>query len=338
MDLMTATAPQLLAASSADWRRGLGASAAAMRQLVRRLAQRWHPDHNADPQAADVFARLQQERRQWTQAATPKEKTWTTPEGARWSLRYLATFDQELGPAYIGRRLWVETYALAHADLAARALQAPQGWRFATPAMRDQILPCLPQAATDHRMVDQVVVVHPRDPGLIRLTDLMTHMGSVPPVHVAWIGSGLWNLACYLEFAGLGHQAIHPDTVWVDPSQHRVALLGGWAYAGRLGERWRALPGQTLRWTPSQVRARTCQSATLDHELIRAVLRTLLGDPQGLAFPPDIPLPLADFARLPASGTAVQQYAAWKQACVASFGKPKFVKLDLSSTLIYPEN
>jgi hypothetical protein len=338
MDLMTATAAQLLAASPGDWRRGLGASAAAMRQLVRRLAQRWHPDHSPDPQAAEVFARLQEERRRWTQAAAPKEKVWTTAAGQAWALRYLLGFDQEWGPAYIGRRVWVETFAPDNADLALRAQAPDRLWTFASDAMRTQIFPCLPVAATLHRMEDQVVLVHPRDPGLIRLTDLMTHLGSVPPVHVAWIGSGLWNLACYLEFANLGHQAIQADTIWVDPALHRVALLGGWAYAGRLGERWAALPAHTLRWAPSAIRSAAVQSAALDHELIRALLRTLLGDPQGQNFPSDVPSALAAFARLPAGGTAVTQYAAWKQACVASFGKPTFVKLDLLPSLIYPEN
>ena len=335
---MHANASELLAATPTEWRTSLGKTVEAMRLTFRRLAHRWHPDHNADPQAGEVFARLQAARLAWKEAARPKVQTFSTDRGTRLEMRYATAYAHELGDTYIGMRTVLNAYSLSEADLAARAARADQLWRFANDAMRAQIRPLLPHAVTVHTTLDRVVHVSSRDPALIRLADLMAHLGRLDPQHVAWIGSGLWNLACYLEYSQIGHQAIGMDTVWVDPANHRVALLGGWAYAGRLGERWAALPGRTLGLASSAMLKRKVQDATLDHTLIRALLRELLGDASGMHKAVSTPDALAAFTRQPAGGTAVAQYTAWKQALVRSFGPPKFVEMALPPSHVYQEN
>lgn len=353
MDLLTAPASALLAASDAVWVAGLGPTRAARRLTVRRLAQRWHPDHCAAPEAGAVFARLQEIRRRAATddraaprgAARSVFESGPSPEGKRWTMPYAVKETTELGTLYIGRATILEAMDLGNADLAERAAAQTARFSFASKDMEAQMVPCLPRPATVHRTATAVLVVRPRDPNLVRLADLTAHgtrtasagggAGTplLPPEHVAWIGSGLWNLACYLEHTNRAHPAINASTVWVDTARHRVALLGGWSYAGTVGEKWVALPAAALADAPPAWRDTPVHRTALGAIQIRRLLRDLLGDPAGMGpLPSGVPAPLAVFARAPAAGSAREQYRSWKETLVAAFGPPKFVPWTLPST------
>ncbi|GLQ98215.1 hypothetical protein [Dyella mobilis] len=351
MDLFNATAADLLAASDSLWETALPAAASDRLMTLRRLAGRWHPDHCADPDAGAVFARIQLQRRhvagdtrtlaadRRATEAHPVFASTMAADGRRWTMPYVASYADELGTVYIGRRTLLEVVSPDLADLAARNAAQTAHWRFVSSDMERQIRPCLPAAATVHRTADAVLVVRSRDPDLIRLADVVAHVGTVPPAHVAWIGSGLWNLACYLEYAQRAHPVIDASTVWIDTARHRVALLGGWAYAGALGERWAALPASALADVTPVWRSDPVQRSALGHIKIRRLLRELLGDVTGMGpVPACAPAPLAAFARSPAAGTAVEQYRSWQKAIEAAFGPRRFSAWNLPPTLIYPEN
>jgi hypothetical protein len=339
MDLLTASANELLTAPPALWEAALTGDATDRLLTLRRLAGRWHPDHCTDPAATDVFARIQTERRRVTGGATAVFESTMAGDGKRWSMPYVGTYGDELGTTYIGRRTLLEVMPLDLADLADRAVTQTVRWNFASPAMEEQMRPCLPEVATLHRTADAMLVVRPRHPDLLRLADVMVHVGVVPAEHVAWIGSGLWNLACYLEYAGRAHPVIEATTVWIDVARHRVVLLGGWACAGAIGERWAALPSRSLVDVTPAWQRDPVQRSALGHIQIRRLLRELLGDVTAMGrAPAHAPEPLITFARNPAAGTAVEQYRSWQQALQATFGKPRFVAWDLPTHLIYPEN
>jgi hypothetical protein len=351
MDLLTASAADLLAASDALWDEGLIAAASDRLVTLRRLAGRWHPDHCADPDAGAVFSRIQWQRRRLGGAsrvlASDRRATEAHPvfestmavDGRHWTMRYLATYADELGAVYIGQRTLLEVFPLDLADLAERSAAQSARWMFVSSDMESQIRPCLPAPATLHRTADSVLVVRSRDPELVRLADVMAHVGTVPPEHVAWIGSGLWNVACYLEYAQRAHPVIDASTVWIDVGRHRVSLLGGWAYAGAIGERWAALPANAFADVTPVWRTDPVQRSALGHIKIRRLLRELLGDVTGMGpVRPSAPAPLVAFARGPAAGTAVDQYRSWKKAVEATFGPSRFSAWDLPTNVIYPEN
>ena len=351
MDLLTATAADLLAATDAHWEAAMGAAASDRLATLRRLAGRWHPDHCADPAADAVFARIQWQRRRvlgssrtlaadrQATEAHPVFESGAAADGRRWSMPYLARYTDELGTVYIAQRTLLEAVTPHLADLAERSAAQTAHWTFATRDMENQMRPCLPAAAAAHRTADAILLVRPRDPDLVRLADVIAHAGTVPPEHVAWIGGGLWNLACYLEYANRAHPLIDATTVWLDTARHRVALLGGWAYAGEIGTRWAALPASAMADVTPAWRSDPVQRSALGHIQIRRLLRNLLGDLTGMGPPPSAaPAPLVTFARSPAAGTAVEQYRSWKKAVEASFGPPRFSAWDLPATVIYPEH
>jgi hypothetical protein len=337
MDLLTVTAEVLLALPPEQVMRSFGRGPAGETQW-RRVLHRWHPDRNPDPQASPVFAHLQAARQAWRTRGQPHQVNWSTTDGRRLEFRYLRVTPTAVGAAYQGRAWLADTVALDQADLVAPAQARLRAWRFASPAMASQMKPALPDPARCYTTPTATVLVRPRPPGLIRLTEVRAHFGgALDPRHVAWIGSALWNFACYLQYAQVAHHDLTLDSVWIHPEDHRIAVLDPWLYAADVGAPLRALPARSLELLPRAYIEQRMATGDADPWLIRALLRELLGDPTGMRWPTDVPTPMAAFVRLPAIGSAVAQYAAWKQALVASFGSPRYTRLDLAVTDIDPE-
>lgn len=332
MNLLTATAEAVLSAPPESLVPHWPATASTARSLL----HHWHPDRNADPNATAVFAHLQVVRRAWKARQRPLERVWTTSQGT-FALRYLRQRPTAVGATWYGHAVLVDEVAAEAADLIAPAQALLKGLSFGTPAMAAQFRPMLPSPAR-HLTGSVHLLVRPRPPGMVRLAELLAHLGgALPPRHVAWIGSALWNLACYLEYAGVVHHDLSVETVWVHPEDHRIAVLDPWLYARPIGAALVAFPARTQRLAPQAYLDKRLSHFAMDHHLIRALLRELLGDATGMALDPSVPVPLATFVRLPASGTAQHQYAAWKAVLLASFGKPAFVPLAITPATLDPE-
>jgi hypothetical protein len=162
--------------------------------------------------------------------------------------------------------------------------------------------------------------------------------GRLDPRHVAWIVSALLNVCCYLQYAGLVHNALSPDTCFIAPPDHTVSVLGGWWYAAPAGERMTAAPAATIAWGPHHLLASGRADMRTDLELVRAIGRELLGDVSGvrLARTGAAPAALIDWLRLPASSDPIEDYRTWRTRVLPdSFGARRFVELPLTQSDIY---
>jgi len=169
-------------------------------------------------------------------------------------------------------------------------------------------------------------------PDLVRLQDLLDHLGGrLDPRHVAWVVSTLLNLACYLGWAELTHNALSLDTYFVSPPGHRGALLGGWWYAKPAGARPDALPAPTALCCPPDILREKRADGRTDLELVRAIGRALLGD---AAAPPL----LLEWLRPPTAGDPVADYRRWSETVLpASFGTGRIAQLDIAASDLYQE-
>ena len=52
--------------------------------------------------------------------------------------------------------------------------------------------------------------------------------GALSKEHVAWIISRLENICCVLEYSGLVHGDIKPDSICINPRTHEAMLFGAW--------------------------------------------------------------------------------------------------------------
>ena len=147
----------------------------------------------------------------------------------------------------------------------------------------------------------------------------------------------LHNLVCYLEYAGLTHNDISPDTYFISPLRHSGALLGGWWYATETGNRIKKLNARSYRLLPPDIRAAKNADNRLDFELVRATGREMLGDITGVKLESMnvAPKAMVDWLRFVSTGNAIEDYERWGDVLQASFGPRRFVEMKLTADVLY---
>jgi hypothetical protein len=318
----------------------------AMRGEFIALVKRWHPDRSAgSATAALVFDRVTTLHR----AAQCKlaEGRWAAPDSIRIEIAAGGSFllpvkrrhAFELGEMAIASDRVVFLVDDEHAALFEAGLRRIAGIRYPDASVRRDIAPFMPEIEGVHTAGDRRVAIIAKPDDVVLLADLLRHAGgALPPRHVAWIVSSLLNLVCFFAVGGLTHNALAADTVFVTPQHHAVYPLGGWWYAARTGARLAALPEATYGLLPPAMAASKRADIRLDLESVRAIGRTCLGDPTGLSLHAraDLPRPMADFLRLPSSGSAIDDYRDWGATLDDSFGPRRFVELPISFSDVYP--
>ena len=333
----TLSAEALLAIQPSEPERLFTGDEKTARQEFRALAARWHPDRYPDAGVTGVFQHV---NRLYEMALDKlRAGIWHTPgllvaratDGATYQIRYRRERAFELGRLFVGNEIVTYVVAKEQADLFQHAVQAINHLPCANARMAAEVGRYLPEIVRQFETGEGWVLVVRKTPDLVLLRDVLDHFGGrMDARHVAWIISGLLNLACYLDYARLAHNAILTDTWWISPPRHSGALLGGWWYAVRQGERMTAAPARTVQYAPFDVLDRKRGDRRTDRELIRALGRELLGDVTGVRLARDkaAPPPMLDWLRLPAGDSAVHDYQTWmNQVLKASFGERRFVTL-----------
>ncbi len=316
------------------------------RKTWRQLAAEWHPDRNPNPQAKQVLQHLialdeaaQRQRRQgvWIEESA---LTFVRRGGTPSIVPCMARTETktELGRRVIGSGSFVEIYNEATCDLMAAASSQMSGLRFADEAMRCEMRSWLPDAQDMFETTGGLgVLVLNKQPDQVLLSDLLTAaQGALDARHVAWILNGMLHVACYLEWAGISHNAIGPETWLISPAHHLGTLIGGWCYAAFVGDTLTALPSRSVAAAPSALMRNKTATTALDRELIKLTGRELLGDPSGMGFAGDVPSPIAMWLRQPPGASAITDYRDWQDALRRSFGRPRFVEMTLDARDIYP--
>lgn len=339
MNTATLTADQILAIPLLEPERLFG-SPADVQDRYRALAFRWHPDMPTGDET--VFARINELH---TLAKKLVERgTWHVPglyeftaAGKQYRVHYARSFDFELGKALLGKTLITYVIAKEFADLAENARKIIAGLSYPDHKTSEVMARYLPQVVEYHETATDVVLAIAKPTDLIRLRDLLDHLGGkIDGRHVAWIISRLLNHASYLEWAKLTHNDISLDSVFICPEHHTICLLGGWWYAAPLGANLVALPIRTLNHAPRDVIAKKRPDLRLDPELIRLTGRELLGDATGvrLASDPTIRRQIVDWLRMSGPGSALKDYTQWREHIL---GPRKFVSLNVSANDVYAE-
>jgi hypothetical protein len=302
----------------------------------RRLLTRWHPDHNTHPQATAVFIHLRQLYDRIQNPAPTLHFVFENEHGKTFQIHYQEQEAFELGVVYRGEHQLVYHFKPEYRDLVKDPEHFLAHLPFQNEAMKKQMQSLLPQIKAIHWGEQGGIWVIKKDPHLIRLTDLIKHLNApLDPKHVAWILSGLYHLGCYLNFANRVHQAIDVRSVWIEPIKHEVVLLGGWYFSQSKGQAIGVLPRFASDVAGAKYRDQKQALPHLDHALIARVGKTLLGDASGQRLFADTPTSMIEALRLASNEGALALYQRWKQALLASFGKPNYVPMTITSTDIY---
>jgi hypothetical protein len=318
----------------------------AIHDVYRALARRWHPDvPGGDVTVFTHIGSLLDRAKHLADVGM-----WHKPglfeftaEGKQYRVHYLRAFDFELGKALLGKTLITYVIGKDFADLAAKARRIINGLKMPNHRDADQSMRrYLPKIVAYHETATDVVMSIEKPADLIRLRDLLDHLGGkIDAAHVAWIMSRMLNHANYLAWAKLSHNDLSLDTLFICPEHHTLCLLGGWWYAADVGSSLKGslLPARTITYGPSELISKKLASARTDAELARLTARELLGDATGarLALDHSLPKPMVDWLRMSGT-TALDDYTQWREKVLpASFGPRKFVRMDVDAQAVYAE-
>jgi hypothetical protein len=343
-DISKLTSSELLALTEPE-RLFAGEESLAKNQY-RVLSRLWHPDLNKSPEAAAVFAHFSELYHQAIEKI--KNGTWETPglrkltdvTGKKFEFKYRKKYPTELGEMYVGNHFVTYMIQKADADLVSNAKGVIKSFNYANNAMRSEIEKCLPRIYAELETQDHYVVAITKTPDMFLLRDVLDHCkGKIDPRHVAWILNTIYNIACYLKYSGLTHNAIGPDTYFISPSQHSGALLGGWWYAAPIGKNLTAAPQRTYIQANKYFTSKKAVTHLIDSELIKATGRELLGDINGSKLLADATIPnsMLNWLRIPGTENVIEDYKTWVEVLKNSFGERRFVDLNLQQSDIYKE-
>lgn len=319
----------------------------ALRGEYKGLVNRWHPDRKTgNPEVMVQINALYQEAEERIARGDWQGRGTSEIHDTRGRLHrfvYLRRVPFELGEVFLGRSFVAYVVNEENADFGRRALTVIPSFSYADDSMRGEMQPSLPWLR-DHFLTSdgQTVLVLEKAPEALRLRDLLDHVaifGGVPdwPRHVAWILNSLYNLCCYLAYAGLCHLDLSPDSYFISPSSHTGALLGGWWYCEAQGQKLRGVTARTYEQLPPDLLDARRADVRIDLELVRATGRELLGDPKGMRLLTSnvAPAPLVTWLRSSSGGDPFEDYRNFQDCLRASFGRRKFVPLHVTSEEIY---
>jgi hypothetical protein len=341
----TLTAAEMMAIPPGEPGRLFSGNTKTMAAEFRVLAKRWHPDRNGgSAEAAAVFERVVAlwEAAERTVAGgvwwRPDAVRLATTDGRSFELKFRRRRAFELGEMAIAMRHVAFLIEARHAAPFEAGLRRIREISYPDAAVRAEIARFMPVVEGVYATAARRVALLAKPADVVLLADLLDRAGgALPPEHVAWIVSSLLNLACFFAASGLTHNALTTATVFVTPQFHAAYPLGGWWYALPAGARLERLPQATFALLPPAIAAAKRADIGLDLECIRAVGRASLGDITGLGLVgrSDLPRPMADFLRLPSSGSAIADYRTWNQVLDDSFGPRRFLELPITSSDVY---
>lgn len=310
----------------------------------KKLIFKWHPDKNPSANPA-AFAKIQELYKKAKQAVSEgvwKSKTefiFKDEKGTKHLIHFKKSKKLEIGEMFISERSVSFLIEKDNFDLVKNAERTISSFTFADDKMKKEMLRFLPQIKKKITLKDRVILVFEKPETFFSLSDILTfYKNKIPPEHSAWIMSSLYNVVCYLNYAGICHNGISTEAVFVNPSDHNISLLGGWWYSGKVGEKLSALPKEVFNFTPSAVKAAKKHAHIVDTESVKTTIRKILGDVNGHKLLTDktIPKPFMNWVRGPANENAVEDYKTWRRVVIpASFKEKKFIDMPVKNSDIY---
>lgn len=315
-------------------------------ERYRALLMQWHPDRNRgnETEAAKVSAHINV-----LHVAVKKKVaagTWSRPgyfffettKGTKYEFKVARKAAFDLGEVLYNQQNVCFVIAQEFADLVENARKVIKSLTYPDDKMRVEMHPRLPWVKADYETQDgrQIIIMAKRPDEYLLSDVLIAAGGKFETAHVAWLMNAVYDILCYLHWAGVAHNSISPDSIFISPSMHSASLLGGWWYAKPTGARLNAMSRRAFNIAPPGMRADKKASRSLDRLMIRALGREMLGDIAGMAMDPSVHPKMASFLRGVPDRDAFRDYATWQQSVLpACFGVRRFVKWDFNQSAIY---
>lgn len=205
---------------------------------------------------------------------------------------------------YIGDDKILYLFNKEYEKFALNALKQIGSLKYANEDMKKEFNRYFPKLETSFKTtIGQVGIVFKKEEDLILLRDLLSYCNGKLSVNTAsWLLSSLYNIICFLHYNGLTHNGITIDSYFVSTKNKGGALLGGWWYSTKKGEKF-------------SIDALNKKEINFDLKSIRYLGRVLLGDTEKSVgnIKRKVPKELLTWVRGKAENDAFYEYRRWKE-------------------------
>ena len=210
------------------------------------------------------------------------------------------------------------------------AVSQIKGLRYANKKMEEEMSRFMPHILYALSLDDGrfcLVLNKPED--VFLLSDIKDFFGgSLPDRHVAWIMSRLSNLCCYFSYVGIAHNGLTMQNCFICPSKHSILPLGGWWYTQKIGSKMLGVPSAVYDIMPIKAKSEKLSDIITDLESSKLIGRQL-SDISSL------PKPFQSFLNSGSAHDAIEEFNRWNATLDKSYGKRKFVNMQVTKTDIY---
>ena len=311
-----------------------------------KLSKIWHPDCNDNSKESnDVMSIINQLYEKGLRLI--EENKWEGKNYIKilcknkksYQIKYRTVNSFELGTMYISDTIVAYLIDNKHKNFLDNYKLRVKNFKYANDKMKTEFSKYLPNILEEFETVDnQIGIIVQKTPDLLLLKDVLDYYnGNIPDKHVAWILSSLYNIICYVSFNGLSHNAISLNNYFISPQYHSGALLGGWWYTVGQGDKMLGVSKEIYNILPPKTKENKQGNITTDLESVRFIGKQLLGEKNGckIKYNTTIPKTLIDWMLVGSSESAVEEYSKWNIVLNNTYGKRKFVDMNLSSDILY---
>ena len=263
----------------------------------------------------------------------------TSSDGQKYSMKFNVAYSFELGKYYIGNKSILYLFDKSHLDFIDNALNKIKNLKYENDNMKCEFEKYFPKILKEFETIDEKIgILIEKSEDVYSLKDILNYYnGKVPPRHVVWILSSIYNIACYLYYNKLSHNGITIDNYYISPSHHSGLLLGGWWYAVAQDNKMLGVSNDIYNIMSMDMKLDKKGTYLLDLESIRLIGRTLLGDKNGISLVKDseIPKPLIDWVRGVPMNNPLEEYKIWDNVIRQSYGERKFIDMEINKGKIY---
>lgn len=279
------------------------------------------------------------------ESLTQCELTVTDPIGNTYSFDVHYVYDIKIGKMYVAERNVIFVIDESKKTYYENYISKVSKFPMINKKVWMNVRYMLPKVAMHFQNNDgKFVIIVDKPCRIYPLREILNYFdGKMRPEHVASILTRLYNFVCYLDLIGINHNGITVDNLFFTPGKmvekgekftvddmRIVGVYGGWFFSTKTYEKIKGLPAEVHEELPKIVKRNGFSSFEVDELSIKRVARELLGfdsDDES----DEIPIPFKEWVKdNDIAKNAYEEFTAWEQIRKQSFGRPRFVEMDVS--------
>lgn len=258
-----------------------GSTKAEQKKNFKNLCKTWHPDVNNSKEAKEVFEHIMF---LWnnignsivTDGSKVINITFEKENGKRVIIDNPISFDTALGKVYHTTTKVILVFEECRKKFYDNYLKQVNSLKYENSKMEQEFKRYFPEIKDTFKTKEgrYVIVINKTSEvkSLKLIVEEYVQKGEkVPQEHLNWIFNRLYNLACYMNWAGIVFNGLALENIWVSPEMHTVLLLDGWEYTVSKGENLIGLPLDVYNNVPNKVKTNKAADTLIDILSIRGL-------------------------------------------------------------------